>query len=208
MLLKVKIVNKLSQVRKEPFFGSNIVSVLEPVEGVQYDATRMYRGWYFLKELSAWAEAADLVVTETIEPFDPSKEEDGYGGTADVTDQKNTSYSAEQIRQIIAGINESIYSINSSKIKFTDGDQEYPLLTYLKMLNNSFANTEEAVKKMNNIPPIPKADSATNNNSVLMIKKSENTEGGGETISYEWSLVDQSMLTGTPELDSRYVNEF
>ena len=76
------------------------------------------------------------------------------------------------------------------------------------MLNNSFANTEEAVKKMNNIPPIPKADSATKTNSVLMIKKSENTEGGGETISYEWSLVDQSMLTGTPELDSRYVNEF
>ena len=196
MLLKVSIKNSLSQVRREPGFSSPIVGVLEPATGVTYSATKMFKGWFFLTDITAWVEVGDINIVQEVEPYDPT--EDYGSGTIPVIPTPDDGVLS--LSDIVNGINTGNYKINSDKISFTDNGTEYNLITFLKTVNNSLLNMNEAITKMNSLPTIPTlpATNTLENGMALIVKDGTLT----------WSKIDTTELSNTIETDERYSNEF
>ena len=196
MLLKVSIKNTLSQVRREPGFSSSVVSILAPAVGVTYSATKMFKGWFYLSDISAWVEVGDITIVEEIEPYDPT--EDYGSGTTPVIPTPDDGVLS--LDDIVNGINTGNYRINSDKISFTDNGTEYNLITFLKTVNNSLLNMNNAVIKMNTLPAIPAlpASELLENGMALIVKDGVLT----------WSKIDTTELANTVETDTRFKNEF
>lgn len=196
MLLKVSIKNSLSQARREPGFSSPIVGVLEPAVGVTYNATKMFKGWFYLTDITAWVEVGDITVIQEIEPYDPT-EEYGSGSTPVIQTPDDGVLTLDEI---VNGINMGNYKINSDKISFSDNGVQYNLITFLKTVNNSLINMNEAINKMNNIPAIPTLPipSSLENGMALIVKD-------GALV---WSKIDTTELSNTIETDDRFENEF
>ena len=206
MLMNVVIKNNISQIRALPAHSGTIIAILNKDLTTTYSATKLYHGWYFIKELNGWAEGADIKITEVIEEFDPEVDgSDGSGGSSSSTEIANGT-SVLDIESIIDAINnKAIKKINCTKVMYVKDDVEYPIYGMINTINQSFVDMEKAIEKMNSLPEIPNVpDDSIVTSSTLPLILTINPE----TKELHWRRISVNDLTDQLESSVYYANEF
>lgn len=201
MKIEIKIKNRLTQIKTYPSTGSKNVCILNPEE-VEYTAVKLYQGWYYLKELYGWVDSKDVTVTKIIEPYDPL-EDNASIDVEDTTGKIDTiSLTPEQVVNLI---NKSTIKINSQQVIYSEDNTDYPLYGFIKNLKQSLDNMNDVIEKVSKMPNIPNINENTDPHSVLRVITESSDEAKKVLV---WSLMNYNEISGIPELDTRYTNEF
>lgn len=201
MKFEVVIKNNLSQIRTIPSLSGSIMSVLNKDLNTTYTATKMFKGWYYLDELSGWGECSDIKIKNIIEPFNP--ETDGYNPE---TIKGNTEDEKLQfdIEEIIDAINKSSSKINCTQVIYIEDNVEYPIYGMIKNVQQGLNNMTRVIEKVDRMPNMEKVDdtSVTEDTNLLAFIYNPKTK------VYEWANISTTDLVNQPEQSELYTNEF
>lgn len=209
MLIKVAIKHKQTQLTSYPATGAKVLKELSPTNPEElYDATRLYKGWFYLKDLRGWVYSKDVYQRQTIEPYDPDENvsvEADPGEDNDPTIDNSNKPGSMTPEQLVAMINKSTTKINSKQITYTEDGVDYPLYGFIKNLKQSLDTMNECIDKISNMPEIPKIPDNVETPAVLKLVK--DIEDSSKTI-VEWAQFEYNDLINKAEDDPNYSNDF
>lgn len=189
MKIIVKVRKPIAQVRSLPTESSEAISILTIDNSVQYTATKLFSGWYYLEEVAGWVQDNDLDVMEIIEPYDPDIDVDF--GTSDDTDNKGVKYDAKAIIEALKKYPDKLPSTEIIHTSNIDGEMKRVILsTILNSLDTTLVSMKDVIDKVEAIPAIPKLPVNIEPGLLLNI----NASG-----KLEWSKLDYDKLTNAPD---------
>ena len=195
MKVYLRVVNPISPVRQKPSKASLIKFSLDPDEDMQYMASKLYMGWYYIEDgYDGWIEAIDVQVVRVEQNYDPTED---YGYDTEQVEPVNTNNMNGD--EVIKAINTSKKYIMANKILYKDENDEVPIYTLLSKVLSQFKTMEDIVNNLDKYPDIPSLPKG-NIKDFILIVNSDN--------KLEWRKMNVSNLLGTAELDIRFKNEF
>lgn len=195
MKIEVKFKNSLSQVRNLPALSGRVVVTMDKSDTV-YNAIASKKGYYFIKELTGWAEVSDLTIVNIIEP------DTGEGYDPETKPQPSGNPSLDPT-SIVDAINKSSLNINATKVVYIEDGVEYPIYGIIRTVKQSLDDMQDAVNKMAKIPNIPQLPENATGDEVLVTKQNEDG-----SISLVWKVLDYGQLANSPEKNELSTNEF
>lgn len=192
MDIRVKIKNKNSEVRTRSNDSSAVMRLLQPTSTI-YTATNYAKGWYYLKECVGWVKVSDILVMQIIEDIDF---DDFNQGSSDI-DQPTpeTEYDGDDIIDAINNDTSSKKYIDASKIACIIGNEQVNLQTLMAAYNSSLDDMQNAVRKIEDMPEIPKFVDSDENKALMIRTVTENKE---TSIKAQWSEIEHTDVHNIP----------